>query len=110
MKYLIGIILFGLVLQACSTTNYIVLPNGQKGLVIDCTQTKWSACFKSAGELCSKGYEIYERAIGEFTESKIPITELPKKAKTEVNKMVVGNPMQHSIMLEDKYMVISCSV
>jgi len=85
----------------------IVLPNGSRGLVVDCSHTQWSSCFVAAGTLCPNGYNIFERAKGEFTESKIPLTEMENSS----GKLMIPQSSQLQLQkLEDKYMVISCTV
>ena len=90
MSYRLVGILLSVFLISCSVSNSIILPNGEKGLVVDCTNSLWSECFKSAGEMCPKGYDIYERSKDEFTESKLPITELPKRIESKDASMFVG--------------------
>ena len=110
MRDIIVGILLSLFLISCSVTNSIILPNGEKGLVVDCTNTLWSVCFKSAGEMCPKGYDIYERSKDEFTESKLPITELPKRVESNEASMIIGESHYPPIIRKDKYMVIACVV
>jgi len=105
-KILIGLVVLLLLPIGCSVApTKIVLPNGANGLVIDCSGTGWSSCFVAAGETCPNGYKIYERTKEEFTDSKIPITDLPNKAD-----MPVLPEKQRNILPVDKYMVISCTV
>ena len=114
MKLILIALSIAILLIGCAAQQKIVLPNGEEGLVIDCTSTRWSECFRAAGEICKSGYKIYERAMGEFTESKIPLTELKEK---EVNKgkglesdQPLYKPQQPPpVVLDDKYMVISCN-
>ena len=110
MRNIVIVVAFGIIGVGCSVTNSIVLPNGQKGLLVDCSNTLWSECFKSAGEMCPKGYDIYERTKDEFTESKLPITELPKRVEGADSKLSIGEAQPQIIIRKDKYMVIACTV
>jgi len=110
MKTLMVAVAFSIIGVGCSVTNQIVLPNGQKGLVVDCSNSFWSECFMSAGELCPKGYDIYERTKDEFTESKLPITELPKRVENKDSSLLIGDTKPQMIIRKDKYMVIACAV
>ena len=110
MRYMVIGMLLSVFLISCSVTNSIILPNGENGLVVDCTDTLWSECFKSAGEMCPKGYDIYERSKDEFTESKLPITELPKRVEGKGASMIIGKSQYPPIIRKDKYMVIACVV
>jgi len=109
MRNLVIAVLFSIIVVSCSVTDSIVLPNGQKGLVVDCSNTLWSECFKTAGEMCPKGYDIYERTKDEFTESKLPITELPKRVEGSDARLFVGEAQPQIVIRKDKYMVIACA-
>lgn len=94
----------GAIVTGCAQTASITLPNGGKGLIVDCTNSQWSTCFTSASDSCPNGYKIYERTLGEHTESKIPLTEMKEKTSS-----LYLPQHQQPIKLEDKYMVISCN-
>jgi len=49
-------VLAGLLLAGCAVTDEIVTPNGQRGFAIQCTSQV--ECFKQAGQVCPKGYEV----------------------------------------------------
>ena len=117
-KYTITVLCVAVLLVGgCAVQQHIILPNGEKGIVIDCTTSRWSECFKTAGDLCKSGYKIYERAFGEFTESKIPLTELKMKEVAKGSNLENDHPLYQPkqpppppVVLDDKYMVISCNV
>lgn len=87
-----------------SLVETITLPDGSKGLTIDCTAYGWSACFKAAGEACKSGYAIHERSMEENAKSELqtePLTEEQKNLLSQVPAKIVNDG-------KDKYMVISC--
>jgi hypothetical protein len=47
-------------LASCTTATPTVLPDGSKGVMIDCNGdvNSMSSCFKKAGEVCPAGYDI----------------------------------------------------
>jgi len=94
------------VLSGCQSMKHaemeaITLPNGNPGLVLDCTAYGWTACFKTAGEACPGGYAIHERSMDENTQSEIPV-EPPAAQNTVVPES------RHRLPHQEKYMVISC--
>lgn len=101
--YLFTIIIF--FLSGCATdkafVDEIVLPNGSKGLSIDCLDYGWTGCFVEAGNACENGYKIHERAKTEDIESKIPVEELG-----EVRHFAAVPIRPHRSA--GRYMVISC--
>jgi len=101
-----NILVVGLILSAVSacvsTPQKIVLPNGEQVLTINCTGIGMNGCFALAGDTCPKGYKIYERTKDEFTESKIPTSEL-KAGDLDLSVKQVQPT------LKDQYMIISCA-
>jgi hypothetical protein len=81
----------------------ITLPNGSRGLTIDCTSYGWTTCFKAAGEKCPSGYAIHERSMQQNTTSELAIEPLSTGEETQLRD---HTPLIHG--REDKYMVISC--
>lgn len=49
-----------LMVPGCATTRVKPLPDGQHGLVVDCSGASltWSHCYRKAGEVCPLGYTI----------------------------------------------------
>ena len=52
-----------LLVSGCATTRVKALPNGQPGLLVDCSgdSLSWSHCYQKAGEVCPHGYAIIKR-------------------------------------------------
>lgn len=91
------------ILTSCQfKPDTIILPNGQQGLVIDCTNIGWPGCFKVAGDACKNGYAIHERTQLENTQSEIPVKPLPEIDLT--SRMPIPEAE-----IKQQYMVISCS-
>lgn len=106
---MVRIIILILFFTGCSSlggslVEEITLPNGNKGLTIDCTGYGWSACFKSAGEACKSGYAIHERSMEENTKSELKTEPLTKEQKDLMSQV----PIKIESDRKDKYMVISC--
>jgi len=93
------------VATGCQTNSAFVdeitLPNGKKGLSIDCTNFGLPGCFKEASKVCKNGYDIYERTTEENTKTEIPVSKMDRKESTIYGPMV-------SPARKDKYMIISC--
>ncbi len=56
-----AVFVFGILcLAGCTTATPTVLPDGSKGVMIDCNGdiNSMSSCFKKAGEMCPAGYDI----------------------------------------------------
>jgi len=85
------------------TTEEIVLPNGKKGITVDCTMQGWPACFKSAGDVCKHGYYIYERTQDEEIRSEIPISKLEDE-----KSLSIVRPNPSMVQDKERYMVIGC--
>ena len=46
-------------LAGCTTAKPTVAPDGRQALSIDCTgHGSWSNCYRKAGEVCPKGYDV----------------------------------------------------
>lgn len=79
----------------------LTLPNGKPGLIVNCSGYGLPECFKAAGEACPNGYYIYERTIGENTETVIAV-EKPSDWKSSVGDGYLER------RYKDKYMIVSC--
>jgi hypothetical protein len=81
MKKLLTSTTILILLVGCTSSNQIVLPNGEIGFTVDCggTANSWSSCYEEAGEVCPIGYEILEQ-----NEERIQIGSSPG-----INRMLV---------------------
>jgi hypothetical protein len=54
--------LLPLVLVGCATVTPIVMPDGRRGMSIDCTgESSWAGCYQKAGQMCPAGYEVISK-------------------------------------------------
>lgn len=93
MKKLLTIIALLSLVNACATSQSIVLPSGQQGFTVNCGSYEgdsWSACYKKAGEVCPAGYDILEE-------------------REEKDKNVLANPYSFQTVPSDKRtLIIQC--
>lgn len=55
-----ALIILALTMTGCATTDKIILPSGEEGLIIRCEEVL-SYCYKQASKSCPDGYEIKDK-------------------------------------------------
>lgn len=61
MKFCIRMLL-PIVLVGCAAATPIVMPDGRRGMSIDCTgESSWAGCYQKAGQMCPAGYEVISK-------------------------------------------------
>jgi hypothetical protein len=51
------------VLSGCAVSHQTVMPDGRKGLSINCSGSamSWNQCYEKAGDQCPNGYDIISK-------------------------------------------------
>lgn len=60
MKMLIFTAVAALALSGCAASHQTVMPDGSRGLSINCSgpALSWNQCYEKAGDKCPHGYDI----------------------------------------------------
>lgn len=60
IKRISVLIILAFTIAGCATTDKIILPSGEEGLMIRCEEVL-SYCYKQASKSCPGGYEIKDK-------------------------------------------------